>query len=75
MSYLYPSHEEIQSNQVAEDTAVNVAMTAVLDALDECPLSDGLKVYVLCELACKLCPVEYVEEVINEVRVTKELGL
>ena len=73
MSYLYPSHEEIKSNQVAEDTAVNVAMTAVLDALDDCPLSDGLKVYVLCELACKLCLVEYVEEVVNEIRVLREI--
>ena len=73
MSYKYPSKIQIEFQAGAENTAVTTAMTAVLDALDDCTLSDGLKVYVLCELACKLCPVKYVEEVINEVRVLREI--
>jgi hypothetical protein len=72
MTYQYPTKHDVEHVEGAETTALTVAMTAVLDALDECPLSDALKVYVLCELACKLCPVKYVEEVINEIRVMKE---
>jgi hypothetical protein len=67
MPYKYPSKEEILADVSSETTAINVAITAMSDAMEDCPLKDSLKVYAAIELAFKYGGVSYVEEVFNEI--------
>lgn len=56
-----------------ETAAIHAAKTLMQDALQDFPLSKPLLVYALCELACELVSDQYAEEVINEIRVLREI--
>jgi ribonuclease PH len=65
--YRYPTREEIAADVRTESTAIAVAISAMSDALENCPLKDHLKVYAAIELAFKYGDKAYVEEVFSEV--------
>ena len=67
MEYKYPSKQEIDADFANETTAINVAITALHEALDACPLSNHVKIYAICELALKMGDSDYVREVIEEI--------
>lgn len=71
MSYRYPAKEELEADVSNETTAINVAITAMHESIEDCPLSNHLKVYAAIELAFKLGDKKYVEEVFNEVLLFK----
>jgi hypothetical protein len=67
VDYKYPSKEEIAEDVNMESTAIAVAISAMSDALEKCPLKDHFKVYAAIELAFKYGDKKYVEEVFSEV--------
>lgn len=76
-SHKYPSKEEIAADVANETTAINVAITAMHEALDGCPLPSHVKIYAVCELLFKLSDAErngvgYLEDVFDEIRVLRQ---
>lgn len=65
--YRYPTAHEIQADVAMESTAVAAAISALSDTMDECPLTDSLKIYAAIELAFKYCEPKHVEEVFAEI--------
>lgn len=70
-SYRYPSGQEIEADVSNETTAISVAVSALADAIEDCPLRDHFKVYAAIELAFKYGDKQYVEEVFNEIFLFK----
>jgi len=68
--YKYPTKEEIAADVNMESTAIAVAISAMSDALEKCPLKDHFKVYAIVGLAFKLADADYIQEVFDEIKIT-----
>lgn len=68
--YKYPTKEEIEADVQMESTAISVAISAMADALEKCPLKDHFKVYAIIGLAFKLENADYIQEVVDEIKIT-----
>lgn len=72
-NYKYPSHQDLRDDVKHETTAICVAVSAMSDTLEACPLSDNLKVYAALELALKYGREDYVDEVLRELIMVRRM--
>jgi hypothetical protein len=67
--YKYPTKEEIAADVQMESTAIAVAISAMADTLEKCPLKDHFKVYAIIGLAFKLADADYIQDVVDEIKI------
>lgn len=65
--YRYPTGSEIERDIAQETAAITTAVSAMADALENCPLTGSLRVYAAIELAFKYGDRKFVGEVFREV--------